>query len=83
LDAVRIEGEYNWNNVDEEIPKPEKWLLQRSKEYLDTKNPNHVKSIVSCLDVDEMSKNSRSFRKFEKEVKSGYEYWANECGLNR
>lgn len=57
------------------IDNPLKYLKENkgTKEYC--KAPKLVKEIVSTLNIEEMSKTSRSFRKFKKEIALAYQAW--------
>jgi hypothetical protein len=57
-----------FQNVDEEIPSPNSWLNSKLKKGVNLKKKAHRKLIASTLRPEIASQNSRSFRKFYKEI---------------
>ena len=62
-------------DVDEMIEDPALWMRDKLNSNGKLKNPSHVKEMFSKLEPDEMRKNSKSFDKFYREVRSFYEGW--------
>lgn len=57
-----------YQNVDDEIPNPNSWLKSKLKSGTDLKKKANRKQIASTMRPDIASQNSRSFRKFYKEI---------------
>ncbi|WP_417870940.1 hypothetical protein [Winogradskyella sp.] len=57
-----------FDNVDIEIPNPNKWLNSKLKENVDLKSKANRKKIATSLRPEIAKENSRSFEKFYKEV---------------
>lgn len=67
------------SDVDSEIPNPHEKLLQclvnAPRKPFDIKKPRHLCAAFRHCDVSRMEALSRSFRKFAREVRSGYNSW--------
>lgn len=57
-----------FENVDIEIPNPNKWLISKLKENVDLKSKANRKKIATSLRPEVAKNNSRSFNKFYREV---------------
>jgi hypothetical protein len=68
LDFVHIENEPKWTNVDAQIRNPGAWLDDRLLPGVRLKDPMLPKNLMKYLTPTAMAQNSRSFRKFWKEV---------------
>lgn len=66
IDEALITEEFN--NVDIEIPNPNKWLKSKLKEDVDLKSKANRKKIASTVNPEIAKENSRSFQKFHKEI---------------
>lgn len=74
-------AEIKWTNVDNEVINPMKWIEQKQKKSFNSKNPNAIKRAFGYCCLNNISKCSRSFRKFKKEVTCAYEKyekWLND-----
>jgi hypothetical protein len=68
FDSSKITETYS--NVDEEIPNPCKWIESKLKKKINIKCRSSRKLIYKTIRPEIAACNSRSFRKFYKEVKS-------------
>ena len=66
-------------NVDEMSKDPGSVIKGVLKKGLTTKNPNTARDICRAIRPDIAKKNSRSFRKFDKEMRLAAEKWLNHC----
>jgi hypothetical protein len=66
IDETLITEEYD--NVDIEIPNPNKWLNSKLKEDIDLKSKANRKKIASTVRPEVAKENSRSFEKLHKEI---------------
>ncbi len=69
-----------YTDTDTEIREPHGHLCEILND-LDPKDTEDVKKIVAALRVDVVEHQSRSFRKFAKEVRASYELWQNACAI--
>ena len=59
----------SFENVDLEIPNPNKWLNDKLHENVDLKSKTNRKKLSSIMNPEVAKENSRSFRKFYEELK--------------
>ena len=62
-------------NVDEAVLSPAAWLAKHQAPGRNLRKPREARAAVSCLRVDKMKSNSRSFDKFYREVKASFSQW--------
>jgi hypothetical protein len=68
-------------NVDELQVDPASWLDKNKTSSRNIKSVRYARCVISCLNPEVMQSNSRSFRKFYKEVNAAYQSWLNACGI--
>lgn len=74
--------ECEWSNVDSEVPNPARWLEDRLKSSINMKSQSLGNEILCSHDLARMVSMSRSFQKFEKEVRLAYERWLRAVTAN-
>ena len=72
---INLEDDFKpWQDVDVEIRNPANWLESRLNGSK-LKRPSFQKKCVSATNLSIAEGRSRSFRKFAKEIRNGFEIW--------
>lgn len=76
LHGISIDpAECNWRNVDDEVPNAEAFLRSRCQLPLNLKSPTLAKEVMGTVSIQVVQQRSRSFRKFVKEIRAGFDRW--------